>query len=831
MDGFIMLRRVDSKPIALITLVLLVLFLAPLLSVEPVNESKAAVSSKINEIPIEFSHSEDFSIAVGEYQVEAEGFNGSEFLEGLNTFNLTGADVFMGSDLIPNFAGSIPGSSNLYYLTVNITESYIKSDHDSGIGSLGYGEIYFKIWVNGNYTRYPESGEISVDDDTTLDMDVIAFQGWTWNTTVMIEVWESDFPDPDENLGKITYTTENLENSTIEFQTDIGDANATIKFIVTDTKTTITAEELLWGYQPYLYIDDETSGTEGPNGIYGRVCIGYDNEVATTLWALQYFFFWEKETFGSGLAEIQIHKYDYEEFLIFLDPADITKPVRIVFDQAQNPLYPEHEYAIYESNPAATGNFNQTVNFTESFHPFLGTNLTIDYTVYDLSSLNTDFIPSQLGAQTLKLTIDTFYHAFDSGEGSNETSYHYEVQELTDSILKDWYGHLNESLNGNILNIPVIDYTTPEISPFTFDVSNPFQRPYLINAWSNVMDDLDAFANAQTTDITIAAELNITVTMAIEGLLTIEYPETVLPGESYHLNYSIEMYDDKLKLETAYDLGLNVSTNFWFLGGDFQILQNGSFTVNVPLSTINSLLDALGISHQDFADKIVDKINQYLPIDYLELEHMLVSPQLLGTVLNASTRLHLWNLAKDYIPPIVSTLAPQIYPAITVLFKILDKIISHIDIQAQFILQTMITGDISLSDTNQAQLSQSTIEFNESAAEVPIGLTIATTPTNPNLQVTLNNISNGVNFFIDWYFDAGLEEPFSYFIDDFRIYIGQYPSYEMALPEGLIEANVSSITIDMSISGVSEIPVFNFLALNSITIAIIALVLRRKKKS
>ena len=77
------------------------------------------------------------------------------------------------------------------------------------------------------------------------------------------------------------------------------------------------------------------------------------------------------------------------------------------------------------------------------------------------------------------------------------------------------------------------------------------------------------------------------------------------------------------------------------------------------------------------------------------------------------------------------------------------------------------------------------------------------TPASPDLQVTLSNLANGVNFYTDWYFDAGLEAPFNHYIDDFTVYIGRYPSYEMHLPSGLIEANVSTITLDLTIEGIS----------------------------
>ena len=574
---------------------------------------------------------------------------------------------------------------------------------------------------------------------------------------------------------------------------------------MTNTKTFFTADELLWGYQPYLYIDDETSGTEEPDGIFGRVCIGNDPVMAKTLWALQYFFYWDIETFGTSPLEVQLHKYDYEEFLLYLDPTDITKPVRIVYDQVQT-IYSSHEITVFEQSPSVTGILTQVINFTEELKPFLGSNLSIDYRVEDINSIETDYISAQFGGQTLKLTIDTFYHAFDSGEGSNETAFNYQVQKFNNTIIKDWYSHLNESLHGSIHNIPVISYTTPEISPFTFDVSDPFQRPYIINAWTNVMDDLEMFAKAQSQDITMSADMNVTITVAVEALLTVEYPETVSPGETCKLNYSLEMYDETVTLTTDYDLDLNISANFWFLGGSFILIQNGSFSIDIPLAKIDGLLDQVGVSPQSLTDRIVDKVNQVLTSYYLEVEYITVSPQLLGTVVNASVRLHFWDIAKDFVPIIVSSLAPQIYPAVNTAFKVLDLIISHIDLQAKFLVQTIITGDVALADSSLGQLSQSTIEFNESETVVPLSLTVASAPTNPNLQVTLTNIANGLNFFIDWYFDAGLEQPFSSFIDDFRIFIGRYPSLEMDLPSGLIEANVSSITIDMTIEGVTTQP-------------------------
>ncbi len=790
----------------ILSLMLITSFILGILLISPMTFSRADIRKNsstpiLNQvIPLQFAHSEDLSVDITETKVEAQDFNGSEFIDALDTFNESSVDVYLGSTILPGV------SISQNYVQVNITEVFILNAMENAL--QGDGEIYFEFWSSAGYMRYPSSGEIAAGDSDTIVMNEVIFEGWLHNLSVRVEVWESDV-DTNDYLGHVIYNQTNaIANDTVVINTSEGHAEVNITVTSVGTKTEVTANELIDGYKPYLFIDDETSGTEEPDGVYGRVCRGFDQETSSDLWALQYFFYWDIETYGTSFTEVQLHTYDYEEVLIFLD--DTYRPVRIVYDQAQNPVYPDHEFIIYEHNPTQIGSFSEDISFVDNLQPFLGTNLTIDYTVYNMSTFN-NLVPSVLGGETAQLTIDTFYHAFDKGVGSNETGFAYTVQDLTDSILKDWYTHLNESLNGASHNIPIISYTTPEISPFTFDPTNPFKKPYIINAWSNVMDDLEAFSKAQTQDFTISASMNLTVTLAVDAELTIQYPSAVEPGEEYTITYALEMFDDTLILSTDYAMDLNVSTDFWFLGGEFTLIHEGSFEIDIPLGTINGVLDSAGVSPQSFVDRIVDDVNEVLTSYYLEVESFTLSPQLLGPVVDTSVRLHFWDIAKDFIPAIVSSLAPPIYPAINTVFRVLDLLISHIDLQAHFVLETMVSSDVTLSDSSLGHLSQNSIEFNESSAEVPITLTIDDTPSTSDFQMTLSNLANGVNFYTDWNFDAGLEAPFNYFIDDFTVNIGRYPSYEMHLPSGLIQANVTTIPINLSIEGIpttttSQIP-------------------------
>ena len=82
------MKKIEKKNFSIILLVS-VLFLAYF----PITVNKIEINeifntqTKTDQIPIEFSHSEQFNIEIEENKLEAEDFNGSEFLNGLSTFN------------------------------------------------------------------------------------------------------------------------------------------------------------------------------------------------------------------------------------------------------------------------------------------------------------------------------------------------------------------------------------------------------------------------------------------------------------------------------------------------------------------------------------------------------------------------------------------------------------------------------------------------------------------------------------------------------------------------------------------------------------------------
>ncbi|MHA2248352.1 MAG: hypothetical protein ACXADY_25610 [Candidatus Hodarchaeales archaeon] len=100
-DGMAMRKRSNLVlPVALFVLVVLMIIPLQMSNGTIVNQENIT-QTQTKEVPIEFSHSEDFSVNIPETQVEATEFNGSEFLNPLDDFNQTGIKVYHESDIIP----------------------------------------------------------------------------------------------------------------------------------------------------------------------------------------------------------------------------------------------------------------------------------------------------------------------------------------------------------------------------------------------------------------------------------------------------------------------------------------------------------------------------------------------------------------------------------------------------------------------------------------------------------------------------------------------------------------------------------------------------------
>ena len=82
-----------------LSLILIYICIFGLLIISPVSPSSANINKKdsptlaTKTIPLQFAHSEDLSVDIAETKVEAQDFNGSEFIDALDTFNESGVSI------------------------------------------------------------------------------------------------------------------------------------------------------------------------------------------------------------------------------------------------------------------------------------------------------------------------------------------------------------------------------------------------------------------------------------------------------------------------------------------------------------------------------------------------------------------------------------------------------------------------------------------------------------------------------------------------------------------------------------------------------------------
>ncbi|MFX0091431.1 MAG: hypothetical protein ACFFBD_06675, partial [Candidatus Hodarchaeota archaeon] len=485
-----------QKTVILLSVLLLSSILSPLVFLSGSSLESTKSAARLPEVPdlsehiepVNFTFFRNFHHQNKDNTIEFPEMNISSVLSQIDSFNASDVNVYAGNEIIPL-------NLTMYYVRVTLTQVEIYNDRDT----IGPGEILFEISINGNYSIDDnDSSFYSANNGDIVYPNFIGFQGWLAQLEVNIHVWEADALIFDNDLGSFNYSTTAPTNETISGNTDIGDAHVSVQIEVLDTQTDLTAQHLLNGFKPSMSVCDETFGTELPNDVFGRVCIGEDDQLNTTAICLEYFYYWDKVTDPTGL--IQIREDDYQGLLLFLDMnLDLY---RVVFDAPNDIIdaLPTHGYTIWEIGGSGTSWV--TSNISEELQPFLGSNITVEFTSKDLET-EAALITGLMGFQTIQFTVDTYFHGFQmGGTGILGTNYGfiYDVNELNDTIIHKWYEMLNDSLNAGIHTVQVgsYSYTLPQVTPFTFDIIHPFKYPYLVNAWGNVMDDLNAFTRAQT---------------------------------------------------------------------------------------------------------------------------------------------------------------------------------------------------------------------------------------------------------------------------------------------------------------------------------------------
>ena len=650
-----------------------------------------------------------------------------------------GITAYSGSDVVPQI------SASMFLVKVTFINTTIYNDHDSI--PLGAGEIYFNITINGNFTKTENK---DINDDETKAYNIQVFYAWCLQLDINIDVWEDDqWPDEDDSLGTYHYQTMNPTSQLINSTTDIGDARLIIQLDVLDTEAYVTAEKLADGCKPYFWITDETSHTEEADEVYSRVLVGYDSTKAKDVICIQYIFYWEEEYFPVPV-DVKFHTDDYEEFLIFIDPANLLSPYRYVMDDGSYVSNMQSSrIAIWENSPT-TSILETEAYVSDEMMQLLGSNYTTDYKIFNLADATEELRMGLSGITTMNLLVQTSFHNFQEGPpgtfdfSENEIGYNYTIDELSDEKIREYFRNHYEAFEQGLWWISAVGIDTPKVHPFTFDIMDPFQFPYIINGYPNVVDNIELFQKANKNFISYEYEIELTLALLFKARYTITSPDQVVPGEEFDVTIEVEMLENDIEIALLYDFFVNSSIKALFLDKNYLLDYEGKVGVNVPLGTIGNILGLLGMDPFHKTGLNLDTAG------YLTLDKFFLAPHLLGNIMEADISLHLWDIMKGILP--------TFYPATTLPLHVLDWFMDAIDLKLDAVFSGFVNGTIASSNPSLAAITTDEFEFDGTTMSTTTHVTVADeVASTQSFDIVLDDLALIFSFLTDWIFEIDFE--------------------------------------------------------------------------
>jgi len=715
----------------------------------------------------------------------------------LTDFTSDGSIEYYENDIVEEM------NENYYDINVKLLNVAIGDDDKDGFGQ-GAGDIFIEGYVNGNYTRYPEiDNELQLNANENINVSVQLMNSLAFNYHISIEVRESDL-DTDDSFGFINFAPNNIDNTSLVLETDTGEATLTFEITTIYKTNNVTAKQILDGNRPYMYVDDETSNTELPDDLVGRIVIGDDNGVNAMV--LQYFFYWNGEySPDGGNFSYYLHQNDFEAFYVYYDLDDFDEPYRIVFN---NYIYknisdfPGKKLLILEKG-GIEGVQDYNNNITDELQFILGQDTIQTVNIMPMSEIyNWEYdtllnkrkdvsMTSAMGAKTVELNVDTSYHTFDLGPGGEKYGFNYtEVSSLNYTRIKSWYSIIEDTINNGSKYWSFFGIDVPNVAPFTFDVKQVFNAPYVIKGFDTLKKtSLDQLKRAKNSMLNITQLLEIKVSYNFPSKIDMSYDNQFTAGTTQIVKFEYILKNEvEIIVEYKYQIQANLS--FWMMQGDFKQIFEGKFEFDINTGIIKSIAEKVNLDKFMVEDKEIS--------EYLSLSGLTFYPNIFGTIIDGSFVIDLWDLTKTLITKYTLN-----DPLTKTILEIIGFFIDHLELSLDFEVAGVMSVPISVSDEN-VQLNQTNLIFKENDMVEYVEIVIPNEIMN-DFTLIIEKVSYGLNFNIEWIFGFGLISPLNKFLLDLEWSLGVYPDLISSLidtPGGdfdfIVEKDTSTTSQDTS---------------------------------
>jgi len=731
-------------------------------------QSVFAQTTTTKTIDTNFSNGTSTSFVINETIAPEFPSVGDYVTNNITNFDVPNASTYVGTDIVDGTGLSF------YDITLTLEQIHVINDHD-GIAS-GAGDIYIYMILNDVGGQFDNSGStFSMNDGETQVVSFSIQNTYTTALRLYIEVIDDDLGVAD-SLGyySLEVTPMNVTSTTVS--TDIGDAEVTFSVDSLLVQTDITAEELLDGYKPYLHIDDETSNTEMPDYVAGRVVKGFDGSMAA--YVLQYFYYWDSEFAPDGIGGFETHRNDFEAIYIYLSASNIYQPYRLVFnnffylDVATAEFPSEDILILSEGASPNTLTFNNEIS--SDLQSLLGVTTEQTADIRPLSDANDWTYAWPLSTDSRRIspygfigydfTVETSFHTFDLGPGGTEYGYAYTINSLDDALLRDWYSIQEDTFINGTKIWSAIGIDVPIIAPFTFDVKQVFNAPYIISGYSNVVEAAGEMTKARNSRFSFYQEITVGMDYSFPGQLSITHPTQMRPGETSTIEIEF-IPSNNLELTIWYEYQMNTSLTFWYAQTDYDYSNDGSITFDIDLAQIEAFLDFINFEGYSSGERtLID--------NYLSVEGFTLNPTLLGDIFVGEIQLNLWTILNQ----LLSALFPPIAPILTIIGFFIDTM-------ALSIMPTMsarVHSNINSADTG-VTLNQTDLIFTEGSMKQTVSITIDEGVSADTVNSVIGDLVYSFDAYVDWYFKLSFKSPVSLIIPDIEYHLGTYPYYTAEL--------------------------------------------------
>jgi hypothetical protein len=657
--------------------------------------------------------------------------------------------VYLDDEIIPQ---ALMEGINWSNIQINLTALYVWDDHNA----LGPGDIYVRwvpnFWIglpeydlNNNWQNYQQADALTIDQDlynetSTYSIEsndnnwynfttpITLFEGWTVLSCLLLEVFEYDLVSADDSLGGFYWKFQEPASVEGYWEISVTDVDIALTVSLLDSNSTFTAKDLTELFQPFLFDNDDTDHTAGPNSLFGRVIHGYDPSIGRNAICIQYLYFWNEVWLDGFWSDQLIHYYDYELVQVYLNFSYTGGPLayRFVFDNhdeytnSSTEWRDSMEYAIYEWDVAVTGIQTKTVQNSQQLQPLLGQDYIAHYEYKNLTSYTEHFCGCYGGVASLLLTIETYNHQFAIGRTGGDFLGQYNIAPYNDTVVYACYALLNRSFTQGVHDIE--GFTVPNYAPFAYDVLKVFEVPYIHSNYDMLMQRAASFQGSiEAEGGLIEVERNLEIVFKIPLNTDLDLPDTLIPGESLDTILNTVLDSSKSNLTIDYYFNISADINVFFSDYHFETIFENQIFIDFSNPIIQFICEELILGGNfEFSAEILSGM---LTIDTA------ITPQLLGQILNCNVTLHLDEILKWYFPTFG---------------LLIDLFFEDIYLKINPIVSGYLTGDVQLGNSiNSLNWDSMTKGFN-------LNLIIPELSYGDSVSLDLTNLEYDINFQVDW---------------------------------------------------------------------------------